>query len=262
MNRFDTNITNMINQPRECCIYCGKNYKKKSNLNKHIILCEILHNSHKKRTDDEEIIPSQTMIYKILLEFGERFTRLEKKVDELTKHSVQKQKKINVINWLNTNIIPEMPFEKIMDSINIITEDAKYLFNHNFTDTLNYIFSKSIYNIENIKYPIYAFVQKPHKLYIYESMEQGWVEINKTTLVMFLDKIHLKLYRALLMYKKENEKEIDENEKNMMVYHKVTIHMMDINFNKNNQLVGKIKNMIYTKINQDVQFVNENNDDV
>ena len=209
MNQLDTNIPNMIKQPGICCIYCGKSYKKRTNLNKHIILCEILENSRKKRIDDEETIPSQAMMYKILLEFGERFKRLEKKVEELSKQTIiqknLKQKKINVIQWLNTNIIPDICFTQIMEKITITKEEAKYLLNHSFIDTLNDIFSKSIYknqNHENNKYPIYAFVQKPRKLYIYESREQGWIEMSKNTLIVFLDKIHLKLFRMLTLYKK------------------------------------------------------------
>jgi hypothetical protein len=271
MNQLETNIPNMIKQPGICCIYCGKSYKKRTNLNKHIILCEILDNSRKKRIDDEETIPSQAMMYKILLEFGERFTRLEKKVEELSKQSIVqknlKQKKINVIQWLNSNIIPDICFDQIMEKIMITKEEAKYLFHHPFIDTLNHIFSKSIYknedhgNCENIKYPIYAFVQKPRKLYIYESSEQRWIEMSKNTLIVFLNKIHLKLFRMLTMYKKEHEKEMDENEKDMMLYHKITVHMMDINFHTNKQIVGKIQNTIYTKIHQDIQFIKDDDID-
>jgi hypothetical protein len=281
MNHLETNIPNMIKQPGICCIYCGKSYKKRTNLNKHVILCEILDNSRKKRIYDEETIPTQAMMYKILLEFGERFTRLEKKVEELSKQMIVqknlKHKKINVIQWLNTNIIPDMCFAQIMEKITITKEEAKYLFQHNFIDTLNHIFSKSIYknehhehhehleyngNCGNIKYPIYAFVQKPRKLYIYESCVQGWIEMSKNTLIDFLNKIHLKLFRMLTMYQKEHEKEMNENEKDMMLYHKITVHMMDINFHNNKQIVGKIQNMIYTKIHQDIQFIKDDDIDI
>lgn len=281
MNQFETNIPNMIKQPGICCIYCGKSYKKRTNLNKHVILCEILDNSRKKRIDDEETIPSQAMMYKILLEFGERFTRLEKKVEELSKQTIVqknlKQKKINVIQWLNSNVIPNICFAQIMEKITITKEEAKYLFQHNFIDTLNHIFSKSIYKNEhhehdehhgicgmreNIKYPIYAFVQKPRKLYIYESSVQGWIEMSKNTLIEFLNKIHLKLFRMLTMYQKEHEKEMNENDKDMILYHKITVHMMDINFHTNKQIVGKIQNMIYTKIHQDIQFIKDDDIDI
>ena len=50
---MSTDIPNRIKQPAKCCVHCGKSYKKKTNLDKHIIVCELLHNSKNKTTIDE-----------------------------------------------------------------------------------------------------------------------------------------------------------------------------------------------------------------
>ena len=63
---------NKIKQSSLCCVYCGKSYKTKSYLDKHIILCEIWHKSKNKTNsnnnnhyqnneddDDEFVVPSQ-----------------------------------------------------------------------------------------------------------------------------------------------------------------------------------------------------------
>ena len=42
MNKIADNIPNMIKQPAQCCIHCGKSYKKNSNLEKHINLQTLL----------------------------------------------------------------------------------------------------------------------------------------------------------------------------------------------------------------------------
>ena len=42
------NINNKIKQTALCCIYCGKSYKTRINLDKHLILCEIYHKSKTK----------------------------------------------------------------------------------------------------------------------------------------------------------------------------------------------------------------------
>ena len=34
-----------------CCTWCGKGYKTKVNLEKHVILCELIHKSSKKRAN-------------------------------------------------------------------------------------------------------------------------------------------------------------------------------------------------------------------
>ena len=68
MNKLAANIPNMIKQPAQCCVHCGKSYKKKTNLEKHVILCELLNNSKKSLVIEDDEIPSQRKIYQILLE--------------------------------------------------------------------------------------------------------------------------------------------------------------------------------------------------
>ena len=41
--------SNKIKQPSQCCIHCGKSYKKRTNLDKHIVICELLQISKKKK---------------------------------------------------------------------------------------------------------------------------------------------------------------------------------------------------------------------
>jgi hypothetical protein len=106
MNKLIFNNANMIKQPGQCCVHCGKSYKKKTILEKHVILCELLTKTKKGIIiEQEDDIPSQHKIYNILLELGVKFNQLEEKVDELNKWVVKKKKKINVVEWLNANII-------------------------------------------------------------------------------------------------------------------------------------------------------------
>ena len=128
MNKIAQNIPNMIKQPAQCCIHCGKSYKKRTNLDKHVILCELLNKSKKTfslEIEEDQDIPSQRKMFEILLELGNKFNRIEEKVDELNKWVVKKKKKINVIEWLNTNIKPEIKFENLIEKIIITDDDVK-----------------------------------------------------------------------------------------------------------------------------------------
>ena len=89
------------NKPR-CCAHCGKSYVLKTNLDKHMVLCDMLQQSKqkkRKKSDDgdaeDDVDPSTKKLYRILLEFGERFHRLEERVEELSKFVVKKKKQIN-----------------------------------------------------------------------------------------------------------------------------------------------------------------------
>ena len=65
-------IPNKIKQPAHCCIYCGKTYKLRSNVDKHMTLCELLHKSKKPGfvIEEDDETPSLKKMYKMLLELG------------------------------------------------------------------------------------------------------------------------------------------------------------------------------------------------
>ena len=257
MNKLAQNIPNMIKQPAQCCIYCGKSYKKKSNLEKHTNLCELLNKSKKSLViEDEEEIPSHRKIYQILLELGNKYNRLEEKVDELNKWVVKKKKKINVIDWLNTNITPEIKFENLIEKIKIIDDDIKYLFENNFIDTLNHIFSRNIYNLSESEYPIFAFVQKTNIFYIYENEESGWLELSKENLIKFLNKVHMKLFRVFRQHKIDNADKIQEEESFSLLCDKTSLKMMNVDF-RQESILGKIRTNMYTRMKTDMKALLE-----
>lgn len=256
MNKLSRNIPNMIKQPGQCCIYCGKSYKKKNNLDKHIILCELLIKTKKGTIEDEEDIPSQRKMYNILLELCMKFNKLEENVDELKKWVVKKKKKVNVIEWLNTNITPNIHFNNLIEHIIITIDDVIYLFEHSFMDTLNQIFSKNIYNLSNNEYPIFAFVQKSNIFYIYEDNEIKWIELSREILIKFLNRVHMKLLRTYTEYKKHNYEKIRDDESFSLLCDKTSLKIMSIDFRQEN-ILGKIKTNMYTKMKTDMKILVE-----
>lgn len=257
MNRLTSNIPNMIKQPAECCVHCGKSYKTRTNLEKHKSLCEFLNRSKKSliiNEDDE--IPSQRKIYEILLELGSKFNRMEEKVDELNKWIIKKKKKINVIDWLNTNVVPEIKFDNLIEKIIITNDDIKYLFENSFADTLNHIFSRNIYNLSESEYPIFAFVQKQSIFYIYENEETRWIELSRESLIKFLNKVHMKLFRVFHQHKKENADKIREDESFSLLCDKTCKKLMDIDFRQEN-ILGKIRSNMYVRMKTDMKALVE-----
>jgi hypothetical protein len=255
MNKLAPPIPNMIKQPGQCCIYCGKSYKKKINLDKHVLLCELLSKTKKGLViddDDEKEDINQRKIYSILLELGMKFNRLEERVDELNKWVVKKKKKINVIEWLNGNITPEIKFDSLIEKIIITQDDVKYLFDNSFADTLNKIFSRNIYNLSENEYPIFAFVQKSNIFYIYDNDPAIWIELSRENLMKFLNRVHMKLLRLYGEYKKENAEKIHDDESFSILCDKTTLKMMTVDF-RQESILGKIKTNMYTRMKIDMK---------
>ena len=252
-------IPNRIKQPANCCIYCGKTYKLRSNIQKHTLLCEIIHKPKRKKIiiEDDEI-PSQQKLYKILLELCSKYNTLEHKIDEMNKYVIKNKKKINVLEWLNSNIQPNILFEKLHEHITIIDEDIDSILNHSFYDTLNTIFTRTIYNITGNQYPIFAFIQKVNMFYIYDKNDKDkieWFELDREKLYKFLNKIHLKLYKyfhdwKVLELKKNKSKELPT------ICDKTVIKLMDINF-RHDYILNKTKSLVYSKMKTDMKALVE-----
>lgn len=254
-------VPNRIKQPAHCCIYCGKTYKLRANVDKHIILCELVHKSKKSSIVIEEDleIPSQIKLYKMLLELGKKYNSLEEKVDEINKWVVKKKKKINVLEWLNANIEPSILFEKLHDKIEMNEEDINYILNNSFNDTLNQIFSRNIYNISENEYPIYAFVQKANIFYVYDRIDEenaGWCELTREKLIKFLNKVHIKLTKYFTEWKKTQIDELRNNDSFAIICDKTLVKLMSVEF-KQEHILGKTRSSMYSRMKTDMKALVE-----
>jgi hypothetical protein len=254
-------VPNRIKQPSHCCIYCGKTYKLRANVDKHIILCELVHKSKKYSivVEEDDEIPSQTKLYKMLLELGKKYNALEEKVNEMNKWVAKKKKKINVLEWLNANVEPSLLFEKLHEKIEMNEEDINYILNNSFYDTLNQIFSRNIYNISENEYPIYAFVQKANIFYVYDKIDEEnaeWCELTREKLIKFLNKVHIKLIKYFTEWKKTQMDELRNNDSFAIICDKTLVKLMSVEF-KQEHILSKTKSSMYARMKTDMKALVE-----
>jgi hypothetical protein len=246
------NIPNRIKQPAQCCVYCGKSYVKKTNLNNHVIVCELLHKSSKSvNIEEEDSIPSQRKMYQMILELSKKINGMDEKIDEINKWVVKKKKKINVIEWLNSNITPEFKFDNLTDKISILEDDIKNLLDNSFNDVLNEIFSRTIYN-SKLEQPISSFIQKSNVFYIYENEDAGWIEMSREMLIKFLDKVYMKISRVFSEWKKNNSSKIEDDEKFQLLCDKTSVKLYSVDF-KQESTLGKIRTCMYNRMKKDIK---------
>jgi len=254
-------IPNKIKQPAQCCIHCGKTYKKRENLNKHIDLCELLHKSKKASPliiEDDEPLPSQRKMYQMLIELGQKYNRLEEKMEEMNKWVAKKKKKINVLEWLNANVTPNITFNSIIDKIIVLEEDVNCLLHNSFYDVLNEVFSRSIYNFNETENPIFAFTQKNNLFYIYDIIDDKtiWIELTRERLVKFLNKVHMKIFKAFCDWKQTKKDEIRTNDAFSIMCDKTTIKVLNVEF-KQESCLAKARSTMYYKMKTDMKALIE-----
>jgi len=280
MNKLTNEIPNKIKQPAICCVNCGKNYKKRVNLDKHSVLCDLLQRSKTRQNtnpvleqllkEDDEPMPSQRKMFQILIELGQRYNRLEEKVNEINKWVVRKKKTINVVEWLNANLNPTIEFETMIEKIIINEEDIKNLLEKSFYDVLNDIFSRTIYNLSDSENPLFAFVQKQNVFYIYDNTTTNsnnnsndnhnnikcWTELSKERLTKFLTKVHMKIVKAFYDWKNLKKNEITNNETVSSLCDKTILKLLSVEFKEEN-IYSKVRNMMYSRMKKDMKSLVE-----
>ena len=270
MNKLTPNSPNKIKQPALCCVQCGKSYIKRANLDKHLVICELLQIS-KNRTknstnsvinslynDEDEPIPTQRKMFQMLIELGERYNKLEDKVEEMNKWVVKKKKKINILEWLNANIQPNIVFENIIDKIEVNEEDIKSLLENTYYDVMNCIFSRNIYNFDENETPIFAFVQKQNVFYIYDNVNNSrvWVELTKERLIKFLNKVHMKVMKGFCDWKTSKKNDIKTDDRLTNLCDKAFVKLMSVEF-KQESIYLKARNAMYSRMKTDMKSVVE-----
>jgi uncharacterized protein YeeX (DUF496 family) len=258
MNKLSNNIPNKIKQPSQCCFHCGKSYVKRVNLDKHLVICGLLQEAKKRPQliiEEDENIPSQRKMFQMLIELGQKYNKLEEKLTEVNKWVAKRKKKINVLEWLNSNITPNAVFESIIDKITVNEEDIHNLLENSFYDVINDIFERTIYKLDEKQNPIYCFVQKQNIFYVYDS-DQTWIELTKERLIKFLNKVHMKIIKAFYEWKKMKTSEIKTDDKFAILCDKTLVKLMSIEF-KQESIFSRVRNMVFTKMKTDIKSLIE-----
>ena len=268
---MNNSINNSINKySGHCCLHCGKGYKTRTNLEKHINLCELVHKGKKSgvRVEDDDELPSQRKMFQMLLELGQKYNKLEEKVDEINKWVVKKKKKINVVEWLNTNMVPNLVFEKLHEKIIIIDSDIEFLLENSFLDTINEVFTRTIYNMEGeseIKIPMFAFVQKANIFYVFDKNGNNkdvdndnavWMELTRDKLMRFLMRIQMKISKAFCEWKKKRADKNRDDDHFAVLCDKTIVKIMGTEFNQD-ATFGKMKAIMYNKMKADMKALIE-----
>jgi len=253
-----------------CCVYCGKTYKKRLNLEKHILLCEItrkpghsIKKSEDEDTDGDAFIEniSSKNLCKMVIQLAMKCNKLENTVSELSKYVNKKIQKIDIIEYLNENTKSTnkqiVLFENITEFISVEESDVEFLFYNSFIETVNTILARYIYKPSEkseIQIPIRAFTQKQNILYIYtnnigdnNNNNYSWTIITKEKLVRFLNIIQFKISKAFSEWRKKNSQQLIMEDSKSILYDKTFSKLMEPEF-KIEKTYNKFYNNIYNNL--------------
>jgi len=202
----------------------------------------------------------QRKVIDMIIELDEKYSLLESKVDEINKWVVKKKKNVNIVDWLNKNVVPWVEFDKMIDSIVIQEEDVVSLFNNTFNEVLIDVLERTVCS-ERVqeKKPIFAFVQKINTFYVYNE-DARWVELDDKNMIKFLNKIRNKIFATFYEWKKKKRVN-GMSEKMETTCDETTVKIMGHDFNKESvlnkikkHLFGAMKTEIKVQIEYDFDF--------
>jgi len=247
---------NNLNSPAICCVNCGKGYKTRCGLDKHLILCEIIHKikSGKKVAQEVELeIPTPKVMYQIILQLAEKYHKLDEKTAEMNKWVVKKKKKMDVVLWLNDTVKPDYEFDGIVDRLIIDDAVVEIMLDNSLHETMYRVLFRLLLS-DDTAVPIFAFHQKPGILYMYE--KEQWTELPHDKLTRLLNICQRKISNAMLSWKKKHLDEFNVSDAFALRYDKAVIRLMSVEFCDDGQ-TNKVKNSIYARLKTDAKTVIE-----
>lgn len=252
------------------CKTCGKQYTRKSSLERHQIMCEIVHKCHNKREDKIEQeenteLPSHTQLCKIVQELAYKCVKMEEEMNTMRKWIDKKKKKINIISWLNTNHINvcEDDFVSWYTNFIITNECLNVLFANNIYITLQTIFESILDNDA----PIKCFSQKSNVFYIYalsndnsdNSVDNNymWRQMTNDDWILFMRTIQKKMIGAIIRWREDNVDRLKQNDKLSEVYNKGVIKITSIPTTITDTGISKVRGPLYNYLKTDLKTILE-----
>jgi len=246
------------------CNYCSRNYRIKTNYDKHVGFCSFINKSKKEQTDildSLEDIPNPNEMFLFMKELALRVDKLEKE-NAMLKNAISKEKrKINVLEWLNekSGIRPDKTFsEWIMDApIQIIMTSV---FENDLVYGILRCFEK---RVENQVIPIYACSNKPNTFYIYsdKNEENGdkkyeWVLLSTDLFHKWVDFISQRFLGSFESWVNENKEAIENNEQMNQKYLQYFQKMLGGKLS-NEARNNRVRQGVFAKIKHDMRGIVE-----
>lgn len=252
------------------CLYCNKEYTRKTSYSKHVIVCEIIYKQksqskasqkREEKCEEEESPPhniSTQLLYQIVQELAFKMKHMEEELHEIKKYISTNVNNINVIEMLNSPTspisTPKITYEEWKRDFLVTEQDIRNL--ENMVETIKTLIKKNLVSSP----PFISFAQKKHAIYLYAlSTEENnsaycWRKQTPEEFTSLFKFIHSKITQALSIWYKKNKEAILRSDRMSDEYQKNLGKLMSIDFNSQTTL-GKIRTHLYSSVQTDLKTI-------
>jgi len=203
-----------------------------------------LNSTQKERDMQITTLPSQQVMFQMLLDLSVKFDQLKKKMDKIQTNQSNQTRK-SILEYLNNQPAINTRFSKWIHKIAIDKEHLKIFFDDNIVDSLKKAIADSI-DAANI--PMQNYIQKPGQVYIYDDIPNNvnifeWRTMEPNDWKLLYKVLCKKIKNMYFQWQKENKAEIEENDSLFEYLKKID----DIEKNVESK-IKKIKEFVIKKI--------------
>jgi hypothetical protein len=259
----------MEEQHIKTCDYCGKQYKLQRAMDKHKIPCKVLFVERAKRLSakepifqsEEDPVFSLKQVNLILSEVILQNKKMQEEINELKKFIFKTKIKINILDWLSAHISPSYSFQTFLNmKITTTPYHVECLQENKIMDILEMVLTDTAKREKESIFPMFCFSEK---IYIYDTQStqssqpnESWREMTRLELIRFINGIHKKMMNQLKEWKIENDVLIKTDQIYYDINHKLSIKMMDVDFNKDATL-NKVRAFLAPIFKREVKSIVE-----
>lgn len=250
------------------CLYCNKEYTRKTSYSKHIIICEIIYKQRtqpkasqkrEEKCEEEETPPniSTHALYNIIQELAFKMKHMEEELHEIKKYISTNVNNINIINMLNSHTspipTPKITYEEWKRDFVVTEQDIRNV--ESIVETIKTLIKKNLKES-----PFISFLQKKHVIYMYSvSIEENnstycWRKQTPEEFISLFKFVHSKITQALSGWYRKNKDAILRCDRLSDEYQKNLGKLTSIDFNSQ-ATIGKIRTHLYNSIQTDLKTI-------
>ena len=199
------------------CPCCYKIFKKTGCYEKHILRCERTDREmggFRGGVDGHNNGPSNRQLYDMIQTITEKYNQVQSELESLKRQINVKNKKLDVISWLNENSEPDknVDFLEVFQSIYIDQYQLDIIFEKGLIDGMFEIIKNhfQMKQEQTQKNCMKCFQQKKNIIYICQ--EGIWQMLSINDFSKMIDELNVKIFAAFNQYRLTNTDKLDQDE--------------------------------------------------
>ena len=225
------------------CPCCFKIFKKACCYEKHIFTCQ--------RTNEEDKTPSVKQLYEMITVLTEKYNTVQSELDSLKRQICTKNKKLDVLTWLNEQTKPNTNWNAVMENMEITVDDLQLVFKNGFIDGSFEILNNYLERDGN-RDVVKCFDQKNNVIYVFDN---EWKELQLDAFKTMFNVIYKNMLAMFDVYKTENETRLNDDQF-QIEYSDNFMKLLCVNIPFENKCT-RIKNKIYAELKESFKTITE-----